>query len=107
MFIVYLSGDHRVLPSFPTRRSSDLYFVALVVLKVRSTTETSAVGTRNAMPVSFPLSSGSASATALAAPVLEGRSEEHTSELQSPMYLVCRLLLEKKKKKNNKIKILI
>src|SRR5437763_11396400 len=28
----------------------------------------------------------------------EGRSEEHTSELQSPMYLVCRLLLEKKKK---------
>src|SRR5437762_9154966 len=28
------------------------------------------------------------------------RSEEHTSELQSPMYLVCRLLLEKKKKHN-------
>src|SRR5437762_3849586 len=27
------------------------------------------------------------------------RSEEHTSELQSPMYLVCRLLLEKKKTK--------
>src|SRR5437762_9674452 len=39
-------------------------------------------------------------------PMLKGRtlkcrirSEEHTSELQSPMYLVCRLLLEKKKKK--------
>src|SRR5437762_14282337 len=28
---------------------------------------------------------------------LSPRSEEHTSELQSPMYLVCRLLLEKKK----------
>src|SRR5437762_7069291 len=28
------------------------------------------------------------------------RSEEHTSELQSPMYLVCRLLLEKKKKQH-------
>src|SRR5437762_10104806 len=27
----------------------------------------------------------------------DSRSEEHTSELQSPMYLVCRLLLEKKK----------
>src|SRR5437762_14378372 len=27
---------------------------------------------------------------------LRQRSEEHTSELQSPMYLVCRLLLEKK-----------
>src|SRR5437879_7679878 len=30
-------------------------------------------------------------------PLPPGRSEEHTSELQSPMYLVCRLLLEKKK----------
>src|SRR5437763_8536930 len=30
---------------------------------------------------------------------IDARSEEHTSELQSPMYLVCRLLLEKKKKK--------
>src|SRR5687767_15481860 len=30
------------------------------------------------------------------------RSEEHTSELQSLAYLVCRLLLEKKKIKNNK-----
>src|SRR5437763_4716016 len=30
-------------------------------------------------------------------PVSPTRSEEHTSELQSPMYLVCRLLLEKKK----------
>ena len=32
------------------------------------------------------------------------RSEEHTSELQSPMYLVCRLLLEKKKKVKKKNK---
>src|SRR5687768_10284591 len=31
-----------------------------------------------------------------------GRSEEHTSELQSRLHLVCRLLLEKKKKKQNK-----
>src|SRR4051794_41664441 len=28
-----------------------------------------------------------------------GRSEEHTSELQSPVHLVCRLLLEKKKQR--------
>src|SRR3712207_7452578 len=34
---------------------------------------------------------------ALAAPQLALRSEEHTSELQSRQYLVCRLLLEKKK----------
>src|SRR2546425_7421936 len=32
------------------------------------------------------------------APGLRGRSEEHTSELQSLAYLVCRLLLEKKKR---------
>src|SRR5258708_14292041 len=31
----------------------------------------------------------------------QSRSEEHTSELQSPDHLVCRLLLEKKKKKKN------
>src|SRR3712207_8754368 len=35
-----------------------------------------------------------------AAEVRRGRSEEHTSELQSRQYLVCRLLLEKKKKKS-------
>src|SRR5256885_11714727 len=32
-----------------------------------------------------------------------GRSEEHTSELQSPCNLVCRLLLEKKKNKQRKL----
>src|SRR2546427_9011571 len=32
-------------------------------------------------------------------PAVKGRSEEHTSELQSQSNLVCRLLLEKKKKK--------
>src|SRR5438552_13656596 len=35
---------------------------------------------------------------------VDGRSEEHTSELQSPDHLVCRLLLEKKKKKKKKLK---
>src|SRR5437764_9633953 len=37
---------------------------------------------------------------ALARRAAGSRSEEHTSELQSPMYLVCRLLLEKKKRTN-------
>src|SRR3712207_8104635 len=35
------------------------------------------------------------------APCLVARSEEHTSELQSRQYLVCRLLLEKKKMKSS------
>src|SRR5437879_8071211 len=43
----------------------------------------------------FPIPSSSAPTIGRASV----RSEEHTSELQSPMYLVCRLLLEKKKKK--------
>src|SRR2546422_1935699 len=34
---------------------------------------------------------------------LAGRSEEHTSELQSRLHLVCRLLLEKKKKKHQRM----
>src|SRR2546422_5193234 len=33
------------------------------------------------------------------------RSEEHTSELQSRLHLVCRLLLEKKKKKKERMKL--
>src|SRR5258708_23873439 len=37
--------------------------------------------------------------------VIPARSEEHTSELQSPDHLVCRLLLEKKKKKNKELSI--
>src|SRR3712207_7630432 len=37
----------------------------------------------------------------------QGRSEEHTSELQSRQYLVCRLLLEKKKKNSSYISMTI
>src|SRR5260370_30495781 len=42
----------------------------------------------------------------LAARRAAGRSEEHTSELQSHLNLVCRLLLEKKKKYNNRREVL-
>src|SRR5229473_6000012 len=42
-------------------------------------------------------------ATRDSSPPRRSRSEEHTSELQSLAYLVCRLLLEKKKKTNNTI----
>src|SRR2546426_3221602 len=41
-----------------------------------------------------------AAALVVARAALDLRSEEHTSELQSPCNLVCRLLLEKKKKEN-------
>src|SRR5690348_17475568 len=63
---------------FPTRRSSDLVSFASVSSGTRST------------------SSGSRFSTSSIS-----RSEEHTSELQSPVHLVCRLLLEKKKNYGN------
>src|SRR2546422_1829082 len=46
-----------------------------------------------------------AASTSLGA-MFANRSEEHTSELQSRLHLVCRLLLEKKKKKHTKLIII-
>src|SRR5437867_4534150 len=74
------SAAHRDLHSFPTRRSSDL------ALRLHSRDR------------SFQ----HWAATGCASCCSEGRSEEHTSELQSPYDLVCRLLLEKKKKQANR-----
>merc|ERR1712187_589783 len=48
------------------------YFAVFSSRHVRSTTETSGVGTRKAMPVSLPLTAGKHLPTALAAPVEEG-----------------------------------
>src|SRR5437764_9622620 len=76
---------------FPTRRSSDLEFRLL-------RTDRTPLSRRRfsfTIPPGPTLSRGNSNCG------LIRRSEEHTSELQSPMYLVCRLLLEKKKK--NKI----
>src|SRR5258708_35809469 len=62
------------------------------------------VSTRRGLPVGMAESSTNTSALTASAPSARAcdnwaaRSEEHTSELQSPDHLVCRLLLEKKKK---------
>src|SRR5437879_12554586 len=76
------SRDHRDLHSFPTRRSSDLERPFTGTRSTRFCTPASARRSCTSSP-------------------LPRRSEEHTSELQSPMYLVCRLLLEKKKNKED------
>src|SRR5947209_13614735 len=70
---------------FPTRRSSDLAgeFRRLVAEQDRAHRRMNAVGADQDVGVDAH------------ADIL--RSEEHTSELQSRQYLVCRLLLEKKK----------
>src|SRR5688500_20403422 len=80
------------LHSFPTRRSSDL--------ATTTATNTPAAITSPVTTARTFTSPGSAMvrSTAWTAPTSTlGRSEEHTSELQSPCNLVCRLLLEKKK----------
>src|SRR5437867_7663467 len=87
-FLLQCARPHRDLHSFPTRRSSDLDERDRIVLVARDegrdVREEEPVGHRRRR---WPTGS---------------RSEEHTSELQSPYDLVCRLLLEKKKKKHKK-----
>src|SRR5438270_7111168 len=81
-FFFKSSADHRDLHSFPTRRSSDLEIRARCHL---------VCGRPNRRKCVFVHSIGETNAVHV-------RSEEHTSELQSQSNLVCRLLLEKKKK---------
>src|SRR5437867_6383775 len=87
IFLLKYSGHHLHLHSFPTRRSSDLPKNRLT----RASDDLSSAGCRWAWPIAYP---GNAIGHAHRHP----RSEEHTSELQSPYDLVCRLLLEKKNK---------
>src|SRR5206468_13064133 len=104
-FLFKCPGAPRHLPSFPTRRSSDLSAMA-----ASSAREVTSVGTTLARRLSARTSAAvrsaatrSNSAMTMSAPWHErARSEEHTSELQSRSDLVCRLLLEKKKKKNQR-----
>src|SRR5207244_13579822 len=99
---VYLAHLH----SFPTRRSSDLSaslfeknrFAAVLISASESPTDTIALAsTRTLIGRGVPLSSMSAVWSVISRSMLMTRSEEHTSELQSPDHLVCRLLLAKKK----------
>src|SRR3712207_7215523 len=58
---------------------------------------------RSAGPGRGGAARGAATQRRAATTTLAGRSEEHTSELQSRQYLVCRLLLEKKKKDQQRL----
>src|SRR2546423_10978418 len=69
-----------------------------------ATTEIYTLSLHDALPICVSGSSGSPTRTRCASSVKRAttsRSEEHTSELQSLAYLVCRLLLEKKKNTND------
>src|SRR5574337_2109354 len=64
-----------------------------------ATTEIYTLSLHDALPISPSWNSAAATRTRSRATASPTRSEEHTSELQSPLNLVCRLLLEKKKTK--------
>src|SRR5205823_12660248 len=103
-FFFSYSLANRLLHSFPTRRSSDLGNRELLSQLASHTDRLQPVPTvRPDWPRWEHELRAARDAGALAVrayPPQWGRSEEHTSELQSLAYLVCRLLLEKKKKKN-------
>src|SRR5438034_7178814 len=106
-FFFYSSGAHLDLHSFPTRRSSDLLRFYLEAYGERPGARWLAraldLGGHEiwhdtvALAGTQELSSGVAQLAPGVLPVGAGRSEEHTSELQSHSDLVCRLLLEKNK----------
>src|SRR5690606_42011968 len=93
---------HRDPHSFPTRRSSDLaaensHALARGDLQVQvAQCRLGLAGIAEGQSAAFDLAAQAAGGEAR--PALLRRSEEHTSELQSRENLVCRLLLEKKKK---------
>src|SRR5438552_11259052 len=91
VFFFSYSPSHRNLHSFPTRRSSDLSGGA--VAQICQWQSRQAV----CAPIQADDSRGGLDDDSVDCLVNHPRSEEHTSELQSPDHLVCRLLLEKKK----------
>src|ERR1041385_9529255 len=70
-----------------------------------ATTEIYTLSLHDALPIYRPDAGGGAAAGPARRRAAPGRSEEHTSELQSRLHLVCRLLLEKKKQYRNRHKV--
>src|SRR5699024_11566115 len=91
-------GAHRHLHSFPTRRSSDLSPRSQRVVSTCCIRSASSDRFGGSVGAPGARGRGSAARSRVASRSACSRSEEHTSELQSRFDLVCRLLLEKKKK---------
>src|SRR5690348_17965687 len=89
-FFIHCTRDHRDLHSFPTRRSSDL------ARRVSTRSFEQLKRDVEARPGARQRLERYRRELARELTLADLRSEEHTSELQSPVHLVCRLLLEKK-----------
>src|SRR5207244_13379508 len=106
LLLHYTRAPQRLHP-FPTRRSSDLADVYAPLICRSAIASTSAAATAGPPMSSLRRRCASTrTCSRILATTLQtrtrqslrpSRSEEHTSELQSPDHLVCRLLLEKKK----------
>src|SRR5258708_33886146 len=70
-----------------------------------ATTEIYTLSLHDALPISLPWWPTTRGRRWRAGTRCRLRSEEHTSELQSPDHLVCRLLLEKKKKQSGSLSV--
>src|SRR5207237_9908503 len=104
--LVPRARPHPRSPLFPSRRSSDLTSPPCGAGERSPSTSSPGIGCRGAS--AHPAGSSAASgrrrsqavgSQAVGPQAVASRSEEHTSELQSHLNLVCRLLLEKNKKK--------
>src|SRR5699024_12242001 len=106
IFSFHFSSDHHYLHSFPTRRSSDLVHPGIhsdkhidrifceIIQKCHFIERIDDEQSDSLIECKFQFFDG----FIISMEIIKPRSEEHTSELQSRFDLVCRLLLEKKKK---------
>src|SRR5438445_8404890 len=92
--------DASTLSFYIATATSEIYTLSLHDALPISVSHETIVLPKRLVTVTFVICGGTRSATAVDHE-RHGRSEEHTSELQSRQYLVCRLLLEKKK--NNRL----
>src|SRR5438876_9092907 len=89
--VLHYSHHHRELHSFPTRRSSDLTKIWHFCHIMPHAKIVAGCNLGQNVLVSSHVEIGNN------VKIQNNRSEEHTSELQSPVHPVCRLLLDKKK----------
>src|SRR6266436_6274058 len=83
------------------------FFIIFFFFNDTATTEIYTLSLHDALPISPPRKTSMPTSTRSPSCSSAKRSEEHTSELQSRLQLVCRLLLEKKNKRRDDVALLL